>query len=131
VVEWHVKVIFYLLTSPKLDFGEFEKAMFQVVARHLEHVFFLLTSPKCDLGEVEKAMFQGLAGQFELIFGLLTIPKYDLVEIKGSHGNFKLFSAPGPTTNATWEKYKNNFFNGCKALRTLFLALDHAKMPFG
>jgi len=43
---------------------------------------YLLTSPKCDLSEVEKAMFQGLAFHFELIFGLLTIPKWDLFEVE-------------------------------------------------
>jgi len=48
------------MTSPKFDFGEVEKAMFQVVARHLEQISFLISSPKCDLGEVEKAMFPGL-----------------------------------------------------------------------
>jgi len=32
MVGWHLKVIFFLLTSPKFDFGEVEKAMFQVVA---------------------------------------------------------------------------------------------------
>jgi len=58
VVEWHLKVIFCLLTSPKFDFVEFEKAMFQVVARHWELIFFLLTSSKCDLGENEKAIFR-------------------------------------------------------------------------
>jgi len=48
-----LKVIFCLLTSPKFDFVDVEKAMFQVVARHWELIFFLLSSPKCDLGEVE------------------------------------------------------------------------------
>jgi len=52
-----------------------------VVAKHWEQIFFLLTSPKCDLFEVEKAMFQRLAYHFEVIFGLLTIPKCDLVEV--------------------------------------------------
>jgi len=40
VVEWQLKVIFCLLTSPKFSIGEVEKAMFQVVARHLELIFF-------------------------------------------------------------------------------------------
>jgi len=40
VVEWLSKVIFCLLTSPKFDFGEVEKAMFQVVARHLDLISF-------------------------------------------------------------------------------------------
>jgi len=53
--------------------------MFHVVARHWELIFFLLTSPKCDLGEIDKATFQGFACHFELIFGLLTIPKFSLV----------------------------------------------------
>ena len=47
VVEWHL-VIFCLLTSPKLDFGVVEKAMFQVVANRWELIFFLLTNAKCD-----------------------------------------------------------------------------------
>jgi len=56
VVEWHLKVIFCLMTSKKFDFGEVEKAMFQVVARHWEIIFFALTSPKCDLCEFEKVI---------------------------------------------------------------------------
>jgi len=46
VVEWHLKVIFGVLTSPKFDFGEYKKAIFQVIARHLELISFLLNSPK-------------------------------------------------------------------------------------
>ena len=41
-----------------------------MVARPKELILFVLTSPKCDLGEVEKAMFKGLACHFELNFGL-------------------------------------------------------------
>jgi len=48
VVEWHLKVIFCLLASTKIDFGDVEKTMFQVVARHWELIFFILISPKCD-----------------------------------------------------------------------------------
>jgi len=65
-----LKSHFFLLTTPKFDFGEVEKAMFQLVASDWELIFFLLTSPKCDLGEVEKAMFQGVVSHLELIFGL-------------------------------------------------------------
>ena len=43
-----------------MQFDEPEKAMNEVVANYWELIFFLLTSPKCDLGEVEKAMFQGV-----------------------------------------------------------------------
>ena len=43
----------------EIDFGEVEKAIFQVVARLWEHIFFLLTTPKCDLVEVEKAILKG------------------------------------------------------------------------
>ena len=56
--------------------------MFQVVARDLELIFILLTSPKCDLGETEKAMNQGQECHFELIFGILSISKWDLVEVE-------------------------------------------------
>jgi len=42
--------------------------MFQVVATHWEHILSLLTSPKGDLGEVDKAMIEGLACLFQLIF---------------------------------------------------------------
>ena len=58
--------------------------MFQVVARHCKLIFFLLTSPKCDLGEIEKAMSQDFTCHFELIFGLFTIAKCELVEIEKS-----------------------------------------------
>jgi len=43
-----------------------------VVARHCELIFCLLTSPKCDLNEVEKAMFQVVKWHFEVIFFFLT-----------------------------------------------------------
>jgi len=49
------------LLSPKFVFGNVEKAICQLVARHWVLIFFLLTNPKCNLGEVEKAMFQGIA----------------------------------------------------------------------
>ena len=55
VVELQLIVIFCLSSSPKFDFGEVEKAMFEVVTRHWEHISFFLTSPKCELGEVVKA----------------------------------------------------------------------------
>jgi len=57
----HLKVIFYLLKSPKFDFGEVEKVIYQVFDRHWELIFFLLTDPKCEIGEVEKVMFQVVA----------------------------------------------------------------------
>ena len=76
VVEWHLKVIFCLLTNPNFVIGEFEKHVSsdrQALGTH-----FL---PLDDLGEFEKAMFHLLACHFELIFGLLTIPKCDFVEV--------------------------------------------------
>jgi len=57
--DWHLKVKICLLRSQKFAFGEFEKAIFEVVTRHWEHIFFLLTTPKCDMGEVGKAKFEG------------------------------------------------------------------------
>ena len=65
-------------------------------ARHWELIFFILTVPKFNLGEVEKAMFQGLPCHFELIYGILTIAKCELLEVensmfKGSYGSVHLF----------------------------------------
>jgi len=62
-----------------------------MVANHWGRIYILLTNPKCDFCEVEKAMFQGLVCHFELIFGLLANPKCGLGEdeklcFKGSHG---------------------------------------------
>ena len=48
VIEWHLKVIYCLLTNPKFGFGEVEKKIFQMVTRHREIIFFLLTNPNCD-----------------------------------------------------------------------------------
>ena len=80
------------MTSPKLDLGEFEKEMFQEVARHWELIFFLLTSPKCYFGKFGKETFQGFPCHFELIFGFLNIAKCELVVEKlmfqGSYGSF-------------------------------------------
>jgi len=45
VVELHLKVIFCLLTCPKFNFGEVEKAMIQVDAGNSEHIYFL-ANPK-------------------------------------------------------------------------------------
>ena len=39
-----------------------------MVARHCELIFCLLTSPKCDLDEFEKAMIQVVEWHFEDIF---------------------------------------------------------------
>jgi len=108
--------------------------MFQVVSRHLELVFFLLTIPKCDLCEVEKAMFQRLLSHFEIIFGLLTIPIYELVEVQKAMferlaGPLKIFSPSGLARNGNWMSKKRNF-SGCKALRTHFLPLDQLKKRF-
>ena len=44
-----------------MQFDEDEKAMILVVTNHWELIVFILTSPKWDLGEVDKAMFQGVA----------------------------------------------------------------------
>ena len=46
MAEWHLKVIFCLLTTPKYYFVKFDKAMFQVVARQSDLVFFLLNAQK-------------------------------------------------------------------------------------
>ena len=48
-VEWHLKVNLCRLESQKFEFGEVEKAMFQMVARHWELIFFLLSNPKYEL----------------------------------------------------------------------------------
>jgi len=54
----HFQIIFGFWTSTKCDVGEFKKATYLVVARQCEHIFCLLTSPKRNLDEVEKAMIQ-------------------------------------------------------------------------
>ena len=84
MVEWHLKVIFFLLTSPKFDFVEVEKAMFLVatrlkpknyylvVARYCDVIFCFLISSKFDLYDVEDAIFQFVECHFEFILCLLT-----------------------------------------------------------
>jgi len=59
-----IKSHFLPIDMLKLDFGDV-KAMFQEVANHWGIIYFLLTNPKCDLCEVEKAMFQRVAYYFE------------------------------------------------------------------
>jgi len=85
MVERNLKVIFYLLTSQIFDFGDVEKATFQVDARHWKLIFFLLTSSKCDLGEVETEMFQELACYFENILGPFDHPKMRLGWVRKSY----------------------------------------------
>ena len=75
VVECHLKVILFLLNSPKCALVEFEKAMFHGLPSHFELTYGLLTIPKYNLVQVEKALFQGLAWHFQLIFGLWTSSK--------------------------------------------------------
>jgi len=49
---------FRTLDHPKVDLGEVEKAMLQVLACNFELILGLLTIPKCVFAEVEKAIFQ-------------------------------------------------------------------------
>ena len=56
VFEWHLEVIFSILTSTKFHFGEVEKSMFLAVAWHWELIFFLLTSPKCDVSRARTSL---------------------------------------------------------------------------
>ena len=56
--------------------------MFQVDARQRELIFFLLTNPKCDLGEVEKAMIQVVECHFEVIICSLTNQKCEFFSIR-------------------------------------------------
>jgi hypothetical protein len=51
---------FFLLAFPKSVLDGVVKAMFQRVALAYENIFCLMTDPKYELGEVEKAMFQGI-----------------------------------------------------------------------
>ena len=63
------ELIFGLLTIPKSELVEVQKAMFQGLACQFELIFSLLTFPKCDLAEFHKAKYQGLAWHFQLIIG--------------------------------------------------------------
>ena len=51
-----LQLLFGLWNSRKCDFVEFDKVNFLVVEGNCEIIFCLLTSPKFDFGEVEKAM---------------------------------------------------------------------------
>jgi len=44
------------MDQPEMGLGEVNKAIILLDARHCELIFCLLTSPKWDLDEVEKAM---------------------------------------------------------------------------
>ena len=100
---WHFEFNFGLLTIPKCDFIEVEKALFQGLACHFELLFCLLTTPKCDLGEDVKAMFKGLERHSQLIFGEWTC------------------------WNAIWWSRKSDVWNGPMSLWTQFRPLDHLK----
>jgi len=52
------EVIFCLLPNRKCDFIQVDKATIQVVEWHLKFIFYLMTSPKFDLDEFDKTMFQ-------------------------------------------------------------------------
>jgi len=49
--------IFYFLTNRKWEFFQFDKATIQVVEWHLKVIFCILTTPKFVFGEIEKAIF--------------------------------------------------------------------------
>jgi hypothetical protein len=51
---------FFLLAVPKYVLDDFENGIIQWVGLAYEHIFCLMTDPKCELGEVEKAMFPGI-----------------------------------------------------------------------
>ena len=112
VVANHGELIFFLLTSPKWDLGEVEKANFQGVAWHFDLILDVLTKPNFDLREVEKAMFQGLAWHSQLILDLWTSQKCDLKWkkrcFKVSNGIHNLFWAFGLAQNAIWMKSKSD-----------------------
>ena len=73
------------------------------------NLFRALDQPKLDLGEVEKGMLQVLACHFELIYGLLPFQNASLLRsikryFNGPHGTYNQFSAPGQDENATCVK---------------------------
>ena len=112
--KWHLKVIFCLLIDPKFDFGDVEKALFQVVANHRE-LFSSLDKTKMRLCKVEKATFQGVACHFEHIFSLLANPKCDLGEVEKAMflrlaWHFQFILGPGLAQNAIWMKSKKRWF---------------------
>ena len=103
------------LDQPKFDLVEYEKAMFQVVARHCKLIFCHLTSPKCNFGEGEKALFQGLAWHLELNLGLLPVRNATWMRLikryfKRSTGTGNSFSAPSHSQNATCAKSRMRWF---------------------
>ena len=62
-----------ILTNTKCSLGEFEKVMFQMVARQCDINICFLTSTKCGLGEAEKAMFQVVHRHCEETFRIFSI----------------------------------------------------------
>ena len=52
-----------------------------MVAGHCELNFLLLTSPKCDLDEVEKAMILVVERHFEVIFCFMTNRKFNFIQV--------------------------------------------------
>ena len=58
VVECHFLVISCFLTNQNFYDFQVDKTTIEVAKWHLKGIFRLLTSPKFDIGEVEKAMFQ-------------------------------------------------------------------------
>ena len=74
-----LKSEFLPLAKPKIRLWRSRESDVSSGRQALETFFFLLTSPKFDFGKVEKAMFEGLVRHFETIFGILIISKRDLV----------------------------------------------------
>jgi len=66
MVEWHFRVLFFFLNSPKCDLHKVDKEMFKVFPWYFELIFGLLIRTKCDLNEVQKAMFQVVARNSKL-----------------------------------------------------------------
>jgi len=91
VIELHKKSHFLPLDKPKTDFSSDRIALKKVI-------FCLLTSPKFDFGEVEKAMFEVVAKHWEIIFSSTPTENATLLKskkrcFKGSHVTLNTFSA--------------------------------------
>ena len=98
-----------------------------------ELVFFLLTSPKCDFDEVEKAMIEIVEWHIKVIFNFLTNRKGDFFQFdkNDSSGRMALkchsLSLDKPKI-LFWRGRESNVSSDSEALGTHFLHLDQAKM---
>ena len=131
VVEYYFELIFCLLGSLKCYLVEVDKAIFPV---HFELIFCPFMSPKWNWNQFEKWMYDVVAGHREFIFSLLASLKWELFKVEKKfeclHCILNSFSASWSGQYATWLKSINQWIKFSHGTLNSFLPVVQPKMRF-